>query len=86
VAAATVIGGAVGALAGYLFFTDSGRSLRRRLEPALVNLAREVDGFRQSVFATAAAAGGGWRMLTDFIGEDVSRVMRHFESGQTRPF
>src|SRR5438477_274 len=38
--AATVVGAVIGGAAGYLFFTEHGRSLRRQLEPALHDFAR----------------------------------------------
>jgi hypothetical protein len=85
VMAATVLGGALGALAAYMFFTEGGRTLRRRLEPALVNLAQEVNGFRQALIETAAVATGGWRVLVDLLGDDVSRMARRFESREPRP-
>ena len=37
------------ALAGYLFFTDRGRALRRQIEPALEDFARELSSFRGTV-------------------------------------
>ena len=37
--AAAMVGGVVGAVAGYMFFTDQGRAWRRQLEPAIEDMA-----------------------------------------------
>jgi hypothetical protein len=56
-----MIGGAViGALAGYLFFTERGRALRRQLEPAIERFARELGGFRDTIQRAAGVAAEGW--------------------------
>jgi hypothetical protein len=56
-----MIGGAViGALAGYFFFTDRGRQLRRQLEPALEDFAQEITRFRGDVQRALTAATEGW--------------------------
>ena len=44
--AATIVGRRVGGVAGYLFFTERGRQLRRQIEPALDDFARELISFR----------------------------------------
>jgi gas vesicle protein len=41
--AATLVGAVIGGVAGYLFFTDRGRSLRRQIEPALDDFSRELE-------------------------------------------
>ena len=59
-----MIGGAVlGALAGYLFFSDEGRALRRQLEPALDRVARELNGFRGSIQRAVGVVAEGWDLL-----------------------
>jgi hypothetical protein len=63
--AATVTGAVLGAIAGYIFFTQQGRGLRRRFEPALADLVRELDDFRGTVMKASSAAGEGWRILQD---------------------
>jgi hypothetical protein len=57
---AMIAGAALGALAGYLFFTEPGRRLRRQLEPALEQFAREVSGFRSSMQRAIGVASQGW--------------------------
>ena len=64
----TLVGAVVGGLAGYVFFTERGRWLRRRLEPVLDDLARELDGAGGTVARAAVVAGEGWRLLSDALG------------------
>src|SRR5438045_1370763 len=68
--AATVVGAVIGGAAGYLFFTDHGRSLRRQIEPALDDFARELMSFRGTVQKAAGVAKGGWKLLNDELGEN----------------
>jgi hypothetical protein len=64
---ATVVGALVGGLAGYLFFTERGKAVRRRLEPALEDFAREFSGFRSSVQRIAGIASEGWNVLNQGV-------------------
>jgi gas vesicle protein len=82
--AATIVGGIVGALAGYLLFTDRGRALRRQLEPALEDFARELNQFRGTVMKAAGVAGEGWRLLNETLGE--REPHRYPTPHQTSPF
>jgi len=85
--AATVVGGIIGALAGYMFFTKGGRALRRRLEPTLDDLARELMHFRGTLSKAVNVAGEGWKVLTDALGEVESREGRYVASPrQSAPF
>jgi len=70
---ATVLGAAIGGVAGYLFFTDHGRSLRRQIEPALDDLSRELLSFRSTVQKAAGVANEGWKLLNEAIGESAPR-------------
>lgn len=67
--AAMSAGAVIGAAAGYLFFTDRGRSLRQQLEPALEDIARELSHFRGTVQKAAGVASEGWKLLNDALGE-----------------
>jgi hypothetical protein len=49
VMATAILGAAAGAAAGFLFFTEGGRRLRRDLEPEFDNLVREVGRLRGAV-------------------------------------
>jgi gas vesicle protein len=55
--AVAIAGAAIGAVAAYLFFTDEGRQIRRRLEPAIDDLAREFSSFRATIENAAMSAG-----------------------------
>jgi gas vesicle protein len=65
------MGGAiVGAVAGYLFLADNGRTLRRRLEPELGGLWQEFGRLRESVERAGVVAEKGWRTATEGVGKD----------------
>ena len=83
--AATLVGGIVGAMAGYLLFTDRGRALRRQLEPALDDFARELNHFRSTVTKATVVAGEGWKLLNETLGES-SAPPRYPTPHQTSPF
>jgi gas vesicle protein len=80
------IGAAIGAAAAYLFFTDQGRQLRARLEPALEDFTRELDHFRGTVTKAAGAAGDGWNLLNDALGESGATSARYPHPHQMSPF
>ena len=84
--AATVVGAVIGGMAGYLFFTDRGRAIRRSIEPALDDLARELNSFRGTVQKAAGVAGEGWRLLNEAMGEGGSQTRRFPSAHQTSPF
>jgi gas vesicle protein len=81
-----MVGAVVGALAGYLFFTDRGRSFRRQLEPALDDFARELNHFRSTVSKAADVANEGWKLLNEALGEGASQPPRYPTTHQTSPF
>ena len=60
---ATLIGAIVGAIAGYLFFTDRGRRLRRQIDQALDEVERELDRTRHTLNAVVATAYEGGTLL-----------------------
>jgi len=82
--AATAAGAVLGAAAGYLFFTDHGRTLRRQIEPALDDFMRELNSFRHTVEKAAGVASEGWRLLNDAMGEGAPS--RYPTSSQSSPF
>jgi gas vesicle protein len=83
--AATITGAAIGALAGYLLFTERGRSLRRQLEPALDDFVRELNQFRGTVAKAAGVASEGWKLLNEALGEREGPT-RYPTPHQTSPF
>jgi len=81
-----VAGAVIGALAGYIFFTDRGRAVRYSNEPALEDLRRELVQFRSTMQKLAGVANEGWELLNDTIGS-VGRQPRRMPSAhQTSPF
>jgi gas vesicle protein len=83
---ATVVGAVVGGAAGYLFFTERGRQFRRQLEPALDDLARELNSFRGTVQRAAGVASEGWKLLNDALGEAGTPPSQFPGAHQSSPF
>jgi len=83
--AATIVGAALGALAGYLFFTERGRSFRRQLEPALDDFTRELNQFRGTVNKAAGALSEGWSLFNEAVGERPPQP-KYPTPHQTSPF
>ena len=84
--AATVTGAVIGGVAGYFFFTDRGRQLRRQIEPALEDVARELNSFRVTVEKAAGVANQGWKLLNDAMEAAGSQDTRYPTPHQTSPF
>ncbi len=76
-------GAVIGAVAGYLCFTEHGRRVRRQIEPALDDIAREIMSFRTTVQKATGAASEGWKMLNEAFGETAPAPLY---PGQTSPF
>jgi len=83
--AASLVGAVIGGVAGYLFFTEHGRWLRRQLEPALDDFARELNSFRATVHKAAGVANEGWKLLNEAMGESGEQP-RYASPRQTSPF
>jgi hypothetical protein len=84
--AATMVGAVLGGLAGYLFFTEHGRRVRRQIEPALDDLAKELMSFRATVQKAAAVAADGWKLLNEALGEAAQQAPLPYPGRQTSPF
>ena len=82
--AATLVGAVIGGVAGYLFFTDRGRSMRRQIEPALDDFARELMSFRTTVQKASGVASEGWKLLNEALGD--SGTTPRYPGRQTSPF
>jgi len=83
---ATLVGAVIGGVAGYLFFTEHGRSLRRQIEPALDDFARELMSFRTTIQKAAGVANEGWKLLNDALGEGPPQTPRYAGPRQSSPF
>ena len=83
--AATIVGAALGGVAGYLFFTEHGRRVRRQIEPALDDFVNELMSFRATLRKAAGVATDGWKLLNEALGEGVQQTPR-YSAGQTSPF
>ena len=84
--AATVVGAVIGGVAGYFFFTEHGRRVRRQLEPALEDLTRELMSFRATIQKAAGVANEGWKLLNDALGEGGHTQRYPAAPHQTSPF
>lgn len=57
-------GALVGAVAGYLYFTDRGKQLMASWEPKLDHAMREMGHLRETVTKAQAVASEGWRSIS----------------------
>jgi hypothetical protein len=57
-------GALVGAIAGYLYFTERGRRMMASWEPKLDNAMREMGHLRETVTKAQAVASEGWRSIS----------------------
>jgi hypothetical protein len=73
-------------MAGYMFFTDRGRALRRQLEPAIEDIARELTQFRGTLNRAMGVANEGWNVLNEALGEGASQSTRYANPHQSTPF
>jgi len=84
---AVIIGGALlGAVAGYLFFSEGGREFRLRLERSIEDAVRELSSFRDTMERAAAVVNDGRRILNDAMGDKARQPMRYPNARQTSPF
>jgi hypothetical protein len=83
--AATIVGAAIGGLAGYVLFTERGRAFRRQLDPTIENFVRELSSFRLTVEKAAGAASEGWKLLNEAM-DSGSQRSRYPAVHQTSPF
>jgi gas vesicle protein len=61
-----VVGAVCGAAATYLFFTENGRRMRDRLEPAIDDFRREFARFQSTMVKVGDLANEGMRAMADF--------------------
>lgn len=65
---AACVGAVVGGVCGWLYLTESGRTVREQLEPRLEDLIGEMTRVRGTVEKARTAANEGWRSLNDITG------------------
>jgi len=66
VVAGALVGALVGAAATYLFFTDAGRQIRNRFEPAVDDLRRDFARFQKTIEKVGEMANDGLRVVNEF--------------------
>jgi gas vesicle protein len=66
VIAGATVGAFIGAAATYLFFTDGGKQVRDRLEPAVDDLRREFGRFQKTIEKLGEMANDGLRVVNEF--------------------
>lgn len=66
VVAGAIAGALIGAAAGYLFFTDAGKRIRDRMEPAVDDLRREFTRYQNTIQKLGEMANEGMRMMSEF--------------------
>ena len=64
--AGAIVGALIGASASYLFFTDAGKQMRDRLEPAVDDLRKEFARFQRTVEKFGEMANDGIRAVNEF--------------------
>ena len=75
-----VVGAAIGAAAGYLFFTERGRGLRGRMEPLVDDLRQEFTRFQRTIQKVGDMANEGMRVVQEF---NNARAQSPFSSDRT---
>ena len=80
VTAGALVGALIGAAASYLFFTDRGRQVRDRLEPAIADLQREFVRFQGTIEQVGRMANEGMRVVQEF---NTARVHSQFPNDGT---
>ena len=80
VMASAVVGALVGAAVGYLFFTERGRSMRDRMEPAMDDLRHEFGRFQRTIEKVGEMATEGMRVVQEF---NSARSQSQYPTGGT---
>ena len=66
VIAGAFVGALIGVAATYLFFTDAGKHVRERLEPAVDDFRREFARFQKTIEKFGEMANDGMRVVNEF--------------------
>jgi len=78
--ASALVGALVGAAVGYLFFTERGRSVRNRMEPAMDDLRHEFCRFQRTIEKVGEMASEGLRVVQEF---NTARSQSQYPTGGT---
>jgi hypothetical protein len=78
--ASALVGALVGAAVGYLFFTERGRSVRNRMEPAMDDLRHEFGRFQRTIEKVGEMASEGLRVVQEF---NTARSQSQYPTGGT---
>ena len=78
--AGAMLGALVGAAAAYLFFTERGRVIRDRIEPAVDDVRREFMRFQKTIEKVGDLATDGLRVVNEF---NAARVQAPFPAERT---
>tara|TARA_B100000678_G_C17965551_1_gene404939 strand:- start:371 stop:649 length:279 start_codon:yes stop_codon:yes gene_type:complete len=70
----SLLGTAVGGVVGYLYLTETGRKVRKQIEPALDAIVNELQHARDAGAKVREVVQEGQRTLNDLVGEDRERV------------
>jgi gas vesicle protein len=80
ITAGAIVGAVIGAAASYLFFTQAGKQVRDRLEPAVDDMRREFARFRKTVERLGEMANDGIRVVNEF---NAARAQSSFPNSST---
>ena len=70
----SLLGAAVGGVVGYLYLTETGRKVRKQIEPSLDAIVKELQRARDTGAKVREVVQEGQRTLNDLVGEDRERV------------
>lgn len=80
ITAGAIVGAVIGAAASYLFFTQAGKHVRDRLEPAVDDMRREFVRFQKTVEKLGEMANDGLRVVNEF---NAARAQSSFSNSST---
>lgn len=75
-----MVGALVGVAVSYLFFTERGRDLRERIEPAVDEMRREFTRFQKTIEKVGEMANDGMRVFNEF---NAARAQSSFAGDRT---
>lgn len=70
----SILGSAIGGVVGYLYLTETGRKVRKQIEPSLDAVVNELQRARDTGAKVREVVREGQRTLNDLVGEDRERA------------